>query len=259
MIAKLFQEQRPLMIAGLISFVCFVATLILSLADNTQILGINRWIKPMKFYISIVIFIWTIAVLLQYLPNKERFSRIMSWALIVIFVVEMAAVTGQAIRGVKSHFNFSSPQDGAIFAAMGLAIVINTIFVGVLTYHYFRSNIDLPPAIIWGIRLGLLLFLFGSIQGGYMSSQIGHTVGAADGGPGLPLTNWSTTAGDLRVAHFLGLHAIQVLPLLGIALERWLVPNRVVIVFGMAFLYFGFFLAVLVQALNGRPLIAIGQ
>lgn len=213
----------------------------------------------MKFFFSIAIFVWTIAVLLNQLKGEERFSKIVSWLMIIIFAGEMLGVTGQALRGTTSHFNVAMPFDGAVYAMMGILIVLNSALVVAITYKYLRAKVNLPVAVLWGIRLGLVIFLAGSIQGGYMSAQMGHAVGAADGGPGLPLTNWSTTAGDLRVAHFLGLHAIQLMPLLGIALERWLVPHRVVIVFGMAFLYFGFFLAVLVQALNGRPLIAIGQ
>lgn len=154
------------MVAGVISFACFIVTLLLSIIDSTQILGIDRWIKPMKFFISIAIFVWTIAVFLYYLPEKERFGRITSWAMIVIFVIEMAAVTGQAIRGTTSHFNIKDPVNAAIFATMGIAIVINTVFVGVLAYHYFTKPIELPPAVLWGMRLGLILFLFGSIQGG---------------------------------------------------------------------------------------------
>jgi len=246
------------MIAGLISLILGVATLVLSLIDPTQILGISRWIKPMKFFLSIAIFVWTVAVLLDQLKGEERFGKLISWTMIVVFVGEMLGIAGQPLRGTTSHFNVSTPFDGVVYAIMGVLIVINSLLLAAITYKYFRVQTDLPQAVLWGIRLGLLIFLAGSIEGGYMSAQFGHTVGAADGGPGLPLTNWSTTAGDLRVAHFLGLHAIQVMPLLGILLERWAIQHRVAIVFGAAFIYLGFFTAVLIQALSGRPLIAIG-
>ena len=72
-----------------------------------------------------------------------------------------------------------------------------------------------------GLRLGLFLFLLGSAEGGIMIAQRAHTVGVADGGAGLPLVNWSTQGGDLRIAHALGLHALQLLPLAGFAIGLW--------------------------------------
>lgn len=246
------------MIAGFVSLVLGFVTLGLSLVDTTEILGISRWIKPMKFFFSIAIFVWTIAILLNLLKGEERFSRIISWLMILIFVGEMLGIAGQPLRGTTSHFNVKTAFDGGVYAMMGVLIVLNSLLVAAVTYKFFSTKVELPPTVLCSIRLGLLIFLAGSIEGGYMSAQIGHTVGAADGGPGLPLTNWSTTAGDLRVAHFLGLHAIQVMPLLGVLLEKRDLPYRLTLVFGAAILYFGFFVAVLVQALTGRPLIAIG-
>jgi hypothetical protein len=86
-----------------------------------------------------------------------------------------------------------------------------------------------------------------------------HTVGAADGGPGLPGTGWSTRHGDLRVPHFVGLHALQVLPLLTVLLarRRWSDDRRVRAILVAAAAYSLLFAILLWQALSGQPLVAI--
>ncbi len=257
MISKLLSDQRPLMFAGMISFLGFLVTAALTQLDSTQILGIDRWIKPMKFFISIAIFVWTIAVYLYFLKGHEFFSRIGSWGMILIFAVEMTAIVGQAARGTTSHFNVSNGFDGAIFTIMGIAIAINTILVGVLAYFYFTTRIELSPTILFGMRLGLLLFLIGSIEGGYMASQTGHTVGAVDGGPGLPLANWSTIAGDLRVSHFLGLHSLQAVPLFAFAVDRSKIRPGRILTAAFATLYFATVGATFLQSLWGKPFLTI--
>lgn len=257
MLSQLYKDQKTLIIAGLLFLIGGGIMLALTMVDSTQILGINRWIKPLKFYFSVGIFLWTIAIYLNQLPSRKRFSRIVSWTMIVIFAIEMAAVTGQAIRGKSSHFNITTPLDNIIFAIMGLAIVLNTALVVAILIAYFRAETDLSPTALWGMRLGLLIFLAGSVQGGYMSAHLAHTVGAADGGPGLPLTNWSTVAGDLRVAHFLGLHSLQAIPLVSVALERFRISSSLSLSVGFAVVYFVFFMLLFVQALFGRPLISL--
>lgn len=255
MIAKLYNGQKPLMIAGAVSFQFFLSMAVLSLIDPTQILGISRWIKPMKFFISIAIFLWTVGIYLFYLRGQQRFSRRISWGFIAIMTIEMAIITLQSARGTTSHFNNSTPLNDALFSIMGISIVTSTVLTAIILYKYFRADIELPRSIVWGMRLGLIVFLLGSIEGGYMSTQIGHTVGAADGGPGLPIVNWSTIAGDLRIAHFIGLHSLQAIPIAACLFERY----RIAPVAGtaaFALIYFATFTALFAHALMGRPLIA---
>jgi hypothetical protein len=101
---------------------------------------------------------------------------------------------------------------------MGLFILLNTVFAGWLLVLWMRTSAGLESVVVWGIRLGLLVLLVGSIEGVRMVLHGGHTVGAPDGSPGLPFVNWSTRYGDLRIAHFFALHALQIFPLIGLAL-----------------------------------------
>ncbi len=256
MIAKLFNEQRPLMVAGLTALIGFLFMAALSLFDPTEILGINRWIKPMKFFISFVFFLWTVALFLSFVQGRERFSSVISWGFIAIYVIEMFIIVLQAARGTTSHFNVKTPMDGMLYAVMGISIGVSTLFTAALLYLYFKDTVELPKAIIWGIRLGLLVFLLGSFEGAYMSAQIGHSVGLADGGKGLPLVNWSTAGGDLRVAHFLGLHAIQAIPMFAYTLYKVKIAAATSLTVVFAVGYFVVFSALFIQALMGRPVLA---
>jgi hypothetical protein len=81
----------------------------------------------------------------------------------------------------------------------------------------------------------------------------GHTVGGADGGPGMPVAGWSRDHGDLRVPHFLGLHAIQALALIAVGSRRWrraaVVRSRAVVAGAAS--YTALFGLLLWQALRG--------
>ena len=117
---------------------------------------------------------------------------------------------------------------------------------------------DTPPqraGYIWGIRLGVAIFLLASVEGGLIIVNNAHTVGAPDGGPGLPFVNWSTTAGDLRIAHFFGMHAMQALPLLGFLLDKAGAPARNLVI-AVSILWLAVMGGLLMIALQGRPLLS---
>jgi hypothetical protein len=86
-----------------------------------------------------------------------------------------------------------------------------------------------------------------------------HTVGAPDGGAGVPLTGWSREHGDLRVPHFVGLHAIQALALIAIGLRRWRRPAsvRVRAMLAAAASYAVLFLLLLWAALREQSIVAL--
>lgn len=256
--SDVWQKQTALAATGLGFVLLFFILAAISLFDSTEILGINRWIKPMKFAVSIAIFLLTIAVFLSFVKGFEQSKSIIAWTMILTMVGEIVVIVAQAGRGTTSHFNTATVIDGALFGFMGWMIALNTLAAVYLLYVYFAAETSLPAAVLWGVRLGLILFLAASAEGGLMISRLSHTVGAADGGAGLPFVNWSTTGGDLRVAHFIGLHAMQVLPVAAL-LFVWLQNNlwrlsATILTFAFALLYFSAFNFLFIQALHGQPL-----
>ena len=83
-------------------------------------------------------------------------------------------------------------------------------------------------------------------------------MGVAPEGPGLPMVNWSTTGGDFRVAHFLGIHAIQILPIASWLIDRLkALPRRAKLTAFVAVSagYVSLVGFVFIQAMNGVPLV----
>lgn len=234
---------------GWLSLLAAVICIIMSFVDDTQVLGINAWIKPMKFFISICVFSWTMGWYLAYL-NKPLAAGAYSIMVVIILTFEMVVIVWQAANGRLSHFNISTPLYMLLFNLMGVAITILVLWTAWIGYLFFRKKpIDMPKAYLWGIRLGILLFVIFSFEGAFMAAQLRHTVGAPDGGPGVPVLNWSRQHGDLRIAHFIGMHALQVLPLAGYFVFR---RTAGILLFSLAYLLLA--TAIMIMALKGWPL-----
>lgn len=235
---------------GWLYFIGALVAIIMTQVSGTIVLGINAWIKPMKFFFSIWLFCWTMGWFLHHLNNKRR-VRNYTRAVVVVMIIEQVIITWQAANGRLSHFNTTTPFYQSLFIFMGIAISVLTAWTGVIGYHFFRQKqFNAPMPYIWGIRLGIVFFVIFAFEGGIMASNLAHTVGAADGGPGLPVVNWSNQYGDLRVAHFVGIHSLQVLPLFGFFIAK---SSRSVHLFAAGYFFLTVFL--FAQALRAVPLL----
>jgi hypothetical protein len=224
--------------------------LLLMAFTDTQVLGINAWIKPFKFFLSTLIFAWTMGWIMAYL-DKQGKVKAYSIMVILVLLFENIVISWQAANGRLSHFNISDPFYLMLFNLMGVAITILCVWTGYIAYLFFRqTTFKLPAAYVWGIRLGIVFFVIFAFEGGFMAARLSHTVGAADGGPGMPLVNWSNKYGDLRIAHFMGMHSLQVLPLAGYYIFRR--PGGIITFSTIYFVATGL---VLLMALKGLPLL----
>lgn len=248
-VAELKQRNKSLYWFGLFNIAVGIICLLLMQVDDRQLLNVNRWLKPMKFYFSVGVMILTMGWLLYYLDNAKKIRRFTRLLIISMFF-ENGLIILQAIRGTTSHFNVTSMPDGMIFNFMGLFILVFTITCVRINIAFFRQKqFAIPDAYLWGIRLGILVFILFSLEAGVMLSLMKHTVGGQDGSPGLPITNWSKNYGDLRIAHFAGIHALQILPLLGFYMAK--TKNQTII---LSLVYFVLVVALFIQAIKGIPL-----
>ncbi|QJY47358.1 hypothetical protein [Pseudonocardia broussonetiae] len=233
-----------------------VVLAVAAVVDQRTLMGAPLWFKPLKFAVSFVAYGGALAWMLGQL--RVPALRRTGWVIVAASAVEMAVIVGQAARGVRSHFNDDTVGDQLLFGLMGATIVVLYLATAAIALRFLREP-GRDRAAGTAIRLGLLVGLVGLGVGFVMSAIGSHAVGVADGGPGLPFVGWSTTGGDLRVAHFVGMHALQALPLLAAALAatgRFTEEARTRAVTVAALTYGAVVLLLTWQALRGQPLLA---
>ncbi|MGZ8411758.1 MAG: hypothetical protein ACXW05_03425 [Gemmatirosa sp.] len=201
---------------GALGLAAFVAAAV----DARSFGGVRVWLKPAKFFVSIAVFTlsWAwIAGLVGAERQGVRPMRIARRTLVATAAFELAYITLQAARAQASHFNIADPLHAILYALMGLAAVALIGTTVPLAWAVARHPApDADPDLRRAVVVGLLLtFVLGDMLGGYMSAQAGHAVGPEAGHAAI--VGWNRTGGDLRVAHFLGLHAEQVLPAIALA------------------------------------------
>ena len=273
-IATLWRTDARLTAVGLAMLALLAATGVALLVDPREVLGAPAWMKPAKFAASIAIYTLTLAWVFTYLPEWTRTRRVVSWVTAVTLVLEIVIIDVQAWRGTTSHFNVGTLVDGVLFTIMGLAIVAQTLTACAVAVALWKQRFS-DRAIGWALRFGMTITIVGAMTGGLMTRPTreqldnvraghrmtvagAHTVGAPDGGPGLPGTGWSREHGDIRVAHFLGLHALQMLSLVALVFagRGWQDARRVRIVWAISASYVSLFALLLWQALRGQSVTA---
>ena len=271
---RLWHGSPPLTVVGLLMVAVAGASVVGLLVDPRLISGAPAWMKPFKFAVSTAIYSLTLAWIFGWLSGWVRVRRAVGWVTAIVFVLEVAIIDAQAWRGTTSHFNVSTPLDATLFTVMGTAILLQTVVSVAVAVALWRERFA-DRAVGWALRIGMTLTIVGAMTGPLMtrptdaqlthvraSGQMpivgAHMVGGPDDGPGLRVTGWSREHGDLRVPHFIGLHAIQALALIAVGLRRWRRPEavRVKAVLVAAASYASLFLLLLWQALRGHSVLA---
>lgn len=283
LLRRLWRTHAPLTLFGGLMVVLTLFFVVGIFADPRTITGAPAWLKPAKFGVSITLYSFTMVWLLGFITTdrvwKRRLVSAVGWIIAGTFIAEMLPITLQVVRGTTSHFNIATPFDTALWSLMGVAIMIlwttNVVVAILLLFQRFEN-----AAFAWSLRLGLIITIVGMGLGFLMTAPTAqqragwrqgvavtvagaHTVGlvgsdTADGGPGLPVVGWSTQGGDLRVGHFIGMHALQVLPFMGLFLTRrrkGSVRRQLQLVVTAAAGYLGVVLLVTWQALRAQPLV----
>lgn len=276
--SRMWRTSRVLTGAAILHSALIVVAAAGVLLDPQMVLNEPAWIKPLKFSISIAIYCATISWMLSYIQKPRWLVNTIATGTAFLLTVELGLIILQAVRGVRSHFNQTTPLDSTLYAFMGSLImtlwILNLVLVVLLLFQRFEQ-----PLLKWSLIWGIVIAILGGLTGLAMTEQLtpaqqaaleagiqpdhegGHTFGGEDGGAGLPLVGWSTEHGDVRVAHFIGLHGLQIMPLLGLTINRSygrrLSQNRRL---GLLFLagagYLGLMATTFQQAVRGYSIIS---
>lgn len=222
--------HRPLLVLSMAMVVLAVVSVIGLAVDPRTIVGAPAWAKPLKFAISIAVYSVTLSWLIGLLPRWRRVAWWSGTIAAIFLVVEIVIIVAAVVDNTTSHFNVSSPTHALIWVVMAASISI--VWTAALPVMVVLLRTPLGSrartiAIRGGFALGLLGMALAVLMTLPTPAQLtdfegisgAHAVGIPDDGPGLPILGWSTVGGDLRIPHFVGMHALQLIPLIAIGLE----------------------------------------
>jgi hypothetical protein len=252
--------QAVLTGAALFLLLVMIQTFLAMAIEARTLNGINVWIKPAKFELSVAVQFLTVAWFLQLLPFEQRASRLattLCQTMAVVGILEIAYIALQASKGEASHFNSSTPLTLLLYSLMGIGAITMLSISGWLGVMILRHGETSNPFVyVAGLSL-IAGSLLGSLTGIFISIHQSHWLGGlhTDAG-GLPIFGWSRTGGDLRVAHFFGMHIMQAVPI-ATWLTSFVIPRHRQKAAGLALLCVAILIAAatFVQAVTGHPFV----
>jgi hypothetical protein len=245
---ELYKRNNILFWMGWIHFVMFFFCMGLLSFNHTIISGESAWAKPTRYYLSSGISIWTFGWFIYHINSKTKI-KVLSWLIAITLFFETAIIFIQSYRGVPSHFNTSDPFNAMMNLVLLSLMLIFIITIIYITFIFFnQKKMPISQHYTWGLRMGLVNFVVFSVTGLIMFAKMTHCIGGIENGGGMALFNWSHKHGDLRIAHFMGVHALQIIPLL----SYYLFTKKIQVI-NFSILYFIATLSFLILALLGIP------
>jgi hypothetical protein len=259
LLAPFFVRGSPVIFVQLTTLcaLLLIATLIWGQFDQRTLDGVAIWAKPAKFSVSFLVHFATLAIIVSVMSPENKKLNIVAgvgWLMAAVFVAEMTYLFFQAAQAQHSHFNETTSFHSAMYSLMGVGAVMLIALPIFIAWHA-KEDIAFGPATQLGIWWGTIIsFVMTMIIGGYLGGNGSHFIGDQSNPElVLPLFGWSAEVGDLRPAHFLSLHTLQFLPLIGLWVDR---TNKGIITLWVAgFTYSALTIALFIQALFGQPLI----
>lgn len=203
--------------------IAVVPMMLLAMAlDERQFRGVSIWLKPLKFVLSTIMFSLTTAWFVGYLPSAVRGARAVRWIVITVIATslfEVLYIGFQAGIGSASHYNVADRLHATLFVLMAIAAIGLTGTQAALAVLIRRHSPRTEAALTAVIALWLTFIL---------ATVSGMMLGGAQppAGSGVPVLGWHLSGGDIRPAHFLGVHAHQIIPLAGWGITR-LMPSHI--------------------------------
>ncbi len=210
--------QKNLCIYAAVMVFLLIVVFGVSLVDERSLREVGIWAKPMKFLAGTALFAVTTVVLSRLVAPQVGHGRAfqgITALVIVTSLFEVAYISFQAALGEGSHYNTRDAWHALLFGLMAVAAVGLVASQAWLAWEIWQvKKTDPLTPLTLAVLLGLVLtFVLSTVSGFMLGGQ------QPMAGVGLPVLGWHA-AQDLRPAHFLAVHAQQLIPLVGWLVQR---------------------------------------